>query len=294
MRARAIASGSHRWPGGTVARKFADAQLAEWAQPVAGAGKAQAWAVEVVAEALAPVAAHHGDIDLFSHGGYTNGTAVSGQSDIDVVALLRGVEMTDAAPDWLDDVPRKYQDFRLSVNHELRDSLDPGLPEPHIAAHCRVDGETIDVLAAIPYRGPDAWQDDIWFWWSDYVPPTVSWPRATWRAIEARDTALGGTFRQVVRIFKAMRDQLWGTQNDEVQSFLVESLCFQADNYAFQESDLRARCVAVLDQIKPLVLGAASPQLRDITDRLYLFEGDTCPALDRAQTFVEEAYDALI
>jgi hypothetical protein len=50
-----------------------------------------------------------------------------------------------------------------------------------------------------------------------------------------------------------MRDELWVIHDDELQSFLIESLVYAGGPAAVSTGSLRERCVAALTSIKPAV-----------------------------------------
>ncbi|HEU4975760.1 MAG TPA: hypothetical protein VFT50_11765 [Baekduia sp.] len=265
----------------TAVSRFTDAQLEDWAAEPTDAGDVCREALALIRNALAPLEGMYPGVELIVQGGYANRTAVSAQSDVDVVARWPGVVVHGTGDE--DAAAEAYRSFRDDVYDTLRTQVNQAIPLPRIACCCKVGGMSIDVVPCLPYRSGD--RDDIWFWPSDhYDRPTVSWPREISRRIETRDREASGAFRPVVRALKGMRDDFWSGE-DRVKSFAVESLAYTAWPHVSDAQTLRERCLAVV--IAPV-------DLRTLTDPTGRERIADLPLFDAFEGFVDEALSRLV
>jgi hypothetical protein len=110
----------------TVASVFTDHQLEDWAAEPADAENVKRDALKRVDDALAPLRGSYADLELFVQGGYANRTAVSAQSDVDIIVRWPGVFVGDSADDA--SAASSYRQFRDDVLDTLRSRLDKGIP----------------------------------------------------------------------------------------------------------------------------------------------------------------------
>lgn len=234
-------------------------------------------------------------VEVYAQGGYANRTAVSTQSDIDIIVASTG---TSVRPDVEQDdaAVSVYRHFRNEVHDLLRARLDRRMPEPHLACRLGLEGQEVDVLPCLSCPAPDGGPDGIWFWRNDYVlTPEVSWPRSRTALIEHRDAMTDGAFRPVVRALKGARDDLWEGE-DRVQGFLVETLALLAPAEAVVRGTLRQRCRRVLQAVEADVLDDdRARMLVEPVGCARLFpEAGHSPSLDRAQHFVDTVEARLV
>jgi hypothetical protein len=274
-----------------------DEQLAAWAAGPANTKRMMDDALSEVRGALLPLEAGYGELELFLQGGYANGTAVSIQSDIDIVVRRLSMPVSGIVEDPGGSTALAYRGFRDGVLDALRSQLDPGVRDPRIACRCELDTGGVDVVPCLPFRPrgqPE--RDDIWLWPDAYYDqPIVSWPRVIHTLIERRDCETHGHFRPLIRALKGLRDEL-SSGEERVPGFVVESLAFAADLDAVAASTIRDRCRAVLVSVQDQMLDdAAARSFTDPSGRQILFgaRSQASPALDAAQGFLEEALDRL-
>ena len=211
----------------TAADPFTDAELEDWAMEPPEADARMRWAAATVQDALGSLRGDY-NLDVYVQGGYANRTAVTAQSDIDVIAALAGTGVTRQTVKLDDAAALAYRRLRRDVHDMLRARLDRRMPEPRLVCRLEVEGYEIDVLPCLAYTAPDDGPDGIWFWRDDYVDrPEVSWPRKRTALIEERDAVTDGAFRPVVRALKGARDELWEGE-DRAQGFVVETLALLA------------------------------------------------------------------
>jgi hypothetical protein len=262
----------------TAASVFGDDELEGWASAPPDAADIVSHSLGVIETALAPLAPSYPDLEFFVQGGYANGTAVTTQSDVDIIVRWPGVEV--ATPEDANYAAKPYRRFRDEVLDALRARVDRGVRNPRIACRCEVDGRHVDVVPALPYRADG--RDDIWLWPTDYLhEPLISWPRTISALIAERDRVAGGHFRPTVRALKGMRDDLWGGE-DDAPSFALESLAYVAWPKARSKRKTRTRCVAILEAADQFI-----PSLHDPSGRQPITSSP--PTRDALQAFATEA-----
>lgn len=270
-----------------------DERLAAWAVEPADTTHVMECALTEVRGALSPLDAEYGELELFVQGGYSNGTAVSVQSDIDIVIRRLSVPVSRIAEDPEGPAARAYRGFRSAVLDAIRSELDPGVRDPRIACRCHVGTSMVDVVPCLPFRPRDEPErDDIWLWPDAYYnEPIISWPRLIHTLIERRDCQTDGHFRPLIRALKGLRDEL-SSGEERVAGFVVESLAFAATLDAFAAPTIRERCRAVLASVQDQLLDDdAARSFTDPSGRQLLFgaRDRASPALDAAQGFLQEA-----
>lgn len=272
----------------TAADPFTDAELEDWAMEPPEADARMRWAAATVQDALGPLRGDY-NLDVYVQGGYANRTAVTAQSDIDVIAALAGTGVTRQTVKLNDAAALAYGRLRRDVHDMLRARLDRRMPEPRLVCRLEVEGYEIDVLPCLAYTSPDDGPDGIWFWRDDYVDrPEVSWPHKRTALIEERDAVTDGAFRPVVRALKGARDELWEGE-DRAQGFVVETLALLAPPQAVVGGKLRERCRRVLQAVRSDILdeGRARKLVEPVAQSLLFPEDGRSPSLDRAQHYVD-------
>lgn len=276
---------------------FTDAQLSAWAAEPTDANRVMTQALADVREALAPLEADYGELDLFVQGGYANRTAVTAQSDVDIVVRWLRMPVCGEADDRDGYEARAYRRFRDAVVDALRSRVDRGLPDPRIACRCELNTGHVDVVPCLPYRpAAEPGRDDIWLWPDPYYDHAIiSWPKLIHTLIDTRDQETCGRFRPVVRALKGLRDEL-STGEDKVPGFVIESLAFVAGRPPLAAPTIRKRCQAVLAVVRDQLLDDEAPRsFTDASERTPLFGviGASSPPLDAAQGFLEEVWHRL-
>jgi hypothetical protein len=280
----------HEISGSSV---VSDDQLAAWAADPADTKRAVEDARVEVCSVLLPLESEYGELELFVQGGYANGTAVSPQSDIDIVARRLAVPVSGTVEDPEGSAALAYRSFRDAVLDALRSKLDAGVRDPRIACRCELAIGSVDVVPCLPFRPRgEPERDDIWLWPDAYYGhPIVSWPRVIHTLIDRRDRETHGHFRPLIRALKGLRDDL-SSGEERVPGFVVESLAFAAGLDAVAALTIRERCRGVLVSVREQLLDdAAALTFTDPSGRQPLFGAGNraSPTLDAAQGFLEEA-----
>lgn len=286
------------------------ALLSTWIKPSSDDEKnQQERALRMVQEAIS---AHDSFSDttykIYAKGSYRNRTNVRRDSDVDIV-----VEMQECFYyDYVESVPvprstpTSYDGgwTRESWRAEIVKALVNKFPgEVDSSGNVAINVEekpgsrpSIDIVPSYQYR---------WYYdeklvryetgsavWTKEMKRVVNWPHQQYNNGVAKNTATGGRYKYFARALKNAENTLVaaGTMSNEMPSYLMECLVYNADNGALQTGDLEQGFKATLQDLYNRLNAEPDTRMLEPNDIKYLFHSTQKWTTAMGKQLIEEAW----
>lgn len=210
------------------------------------------------------------DFKVFVQGSYRADTNVRLDSDVDICILLKDsyfydLQFSDLTHEQEPGQPPTitFADFKNEVEQALvrhfgRSQVTRGNKAFDIHANTyRVDADVVPAFAHRRYsQGKDIYGNHKYDEGIAFIPDQggriENWPEHTHENGKWKDEQTRGRYKQVIRVLKTLRNRMQDkkiSEANDVGSFLIESLTWNAPNSLFNNSSLESDVEAVLSHI---------------------------------------------
>jgi hypothetical protein len=220
-------------------------------------------------------------VEVYLQGSYRNDTNIRGDSDVDVVIQLNepfeyNIEGLDVAAkarfrmNYPGSTMYTLGQFRADVLAALQAYYGRSSVTDRNKA-IRVEGASgrlpADVVACVEYRrytrfdafGTESYIPGISFYTQRERRQVINYPRPHYQNGVAKNTATGGHFKPLVRVFKNARNYLVDQgviTEDLAPSYFVQCLLYNASNSAYSRSTLQDQLGEVVKELFLNIVGS--------------------------------------
>ena len=231
---------------------------------------------------------------VFAKGSVKAKTNIRNGSDIDIVVMPKNIFIAHypenlAHTDFGNEtISYSYSDFRKGVHNAIVDKFgDTEVTDGNKAIRIRgtfsgsrIDADVIPAFEHRRYTNPndlEAFHPGMVFFTKNDSKEIINWPHHNYDNTIAKHESTGRRYRKVIRVLKnvrrEMQDQGIGAAQD-VASFLIESLAWNAPNHLYNQWTLSTDVFNVLDHtISATYTQEGCDEWGEVNELKYLFKG---------------------
>lgn len=293
---------------------FSEDQFASWAQ---GPSKTESEKSENAENAVRKAIASDADltkldITVFATGSYKARTNIRLNSDVDICIRYNGAFFPEY-PDGKTDKDFGNSDGNLSFS-ELKRMVERAMKEyfgsqsvtcgnkaSTIHANTyRIDADLVPTFEHRLYTGRKNWNGTDEFlsgvgFLPDKGPLIINWPQQNYDNGVSKNDKTGRCYKRIIRILKRLRDRMQDdhiAEANNIASFLVESLVWNAPNEAFQHDTYSADLQYVVADIwNRTRKDEDCSEWGEVNELKYLFRSSQPWTRQQANQFLQAVWD---
>lgn len=249
-------------------------------------------------------------VRIFVKGSYANNTNVRLDADVDIAVewrsgfktakMFEAENLTDAQLNLIDaDLPTPSE-FRAQVERALiaefgtADVDTSGNKAITVAGdRSTLDADVVPCFRMRRYHSRTVWHEGIWLYPKN-GRRVENWPQQNYDNGVSKNKHTGGRYKKIVRCLKRLENDMLvrGVLREEVHSYLIECLVWNAANTAFGYARLLDDLRSVFRSIwTPLRSDETCSDWGEINELKYLFRASQRWTRQEAFAFIDKAWD---